>query len=112
MRAGFQPERGTRPLAKSTTTAGSLYSGVKTSGACNNKILLTVSSDGGSTFTGTTTDPRLLPVVNTANGQATTDQWWQWAAFTPGGTPGDLLLRPAVWVRRNQREHGRAAVTG
>jgi hypothetical protein len=62
------------------------YTGVKTAGACNNKILLSVSSDGGSTFTGTTTDPRNLPVVNTDKGQATTDQWFQWAAFTPKGT--------------------------
>src|SRR5215467_11131990 len=30
--------------------------------------------------------PRLLPVVNTASGQATTDQWWQWTGFTPKGT--------------------------
>jgi hypothetical protein len=62
------------------------YTGVKTAGACNNKILLSVSNDSGSTFTGTTTDPRNLPVVNTDKGQATTDQWFQWAAFTPKGT--------------------------
>ena len=77
---------GCAPAGNSTTTGGQLYTGVKTPGACNNKILLSVSNDGGSTFTGTTTDPRLLPVVNTAKGQATTDQWWQWAAFTPKGT--------------------------
>jgi hypothetical protein len=63
-----------------------LYTGVKTAGACNNKILFSVSSNGGSTFTGTTVDQRLMPVVNTAKRQATTDQWWQWAAFTPRGT--------------------------
>jgi hypothetical protein len=62
------------------------YTGVKTAGACNNKILLSVSNDGGSTFSGTSTDPRDLPVVNTGKGQATTDQWFQWAAFTPKGT--------------------------
>ena len=62
------------------------YTGVKAAGACNNKILLSVSSDGGSTFTGTTTDPRQLPVVTTAKGQNGTDQWWQWTAFTPTGT--------------------------
>jgi hypothetical protein len=62
------------------------YTGVKTAGACNNKILLSVSNDSGSTFTGTTTDPRNLPVVNTDKGQATADQWFQWAAFTPKGT--------------------------
>src|SRR5438270_4801494 len=37
------------------------YAGVKTPGACNNKILLSVSNDGGATFTGTASDPRLLP---------------------------------------------------
>jgi hypothetical protein len=37
------------------------------------------------TFTGTTTDPRALPVVTTEPGQATTDQWWEWEAFTKNG---------------------------
>jgi hypothetical protein len=62
-----------------------LYTGVKTTGACNNKILVSASSDGGGSFTGTTTDPRQLPTVNQASGQATTDQWWQWAAMTSNG---------------------------
>jgi hypothetical protein len=62
-----------------------LYSGVKKAGACNNKILVSVSSDGGASFTGGTIDPRRLPVVNQAPDQAKTDQWWQWAAFTSGG---------------------------
>ncbi len=68
------------------TDDNNLFVGVKTPGACNNKILLSVSNDGGQTFTGTTTDPRALPIVNQAPGQATTDQWWQWAAFTKEGT--------------------------
>jgi hypothetical protein len=74
------------PAGTSPATGGNLYTGVKTAGACSNKILLSVSNDGGSTFTGTTTDPRQLPVVNRAAGQPHTDQWFQWAAFTPGGT--------------------------
>jgi hypothetical protein len=61
------------------------YTGVKTAGACNNKILVSASKDGGATFTGTTTDPRKLPVVNQSNSQKTTDQWWQWAAMTSSG---------------------------
>jgi len=77
---------GCKPAGTSTTTGGNLYTGVKTAGACNNKILLSVSQNGGVTFTGTKTDPRNLPVVTTAPGQATTDQWWQWASFTPTGT--------------------------
>jgi hypothetical protein len=61
------------------------YTGVKTPGACNNKILLSVSSDGANTFTGTTTDPRQLSMVTTAKGQNGTDQFWQWTTFTPRG---------------------------
>jgi hypothetical protein len=77
---------GCAPAGNSTTTGGQLYTGVKTPGACNNKIMLSVSNNAGASFTGSTTDPRLLPVVNTARGQATTDQWWQWTTFTPRGT--------------------------
>jgi hypothetical protein len=62
-----------------------LYVGVKQPGACNNDILLSVSKDGGRTFSGTSTDPRMLPSVTSAPGQATTDQWFQWAAFAKSG---------------------------
>jgi hypothetical protein len=61
------------------------YTGVKTPGACNNKILLTTSTDGGGAFSGTTTDPRHEQVVTQSPGQARTDQFWQWSAFTPKG---------------------------
>ena len=77
---------GCAPAGNSTTTGGQLYTGVKTPGACNNKIMLSVSNNAGASFTGSTVNPRLLPVVNTARGQATTDQWWQWTTFTPRGT--------------------------
>jgi len=77
---------GCAPNGFNPATGGNLYTGTKTAGACNNKILLSVSNDAGATFTGSTTDPRLLPVVNTASRQATTDQWWQWTTFTPSGT--------------------------
>jgi hypothetical protein len=77
---------GCAPDGFSSTTGLPLYTGVKTAGACNNKIVLSVSTKGGTTFTGTTTDVRKLPVVNTAPGQTRTDQWFQWATFTPGGT--------------------------
>jgi hypothetical protein len=73
------------PAGLSSTTGLNLYMGVKTAGACNNKILLSVSNDGGLTFKGTTIDPRLLPTVNTDPGQRVTDQWWQWIAFTRNG---------------------------
>jgi hypothetical protein len=77
---------GCTPNGLSATTGGNLYIGTKTAGACNNKIMLSVSNNAGASFTGSTADPRLLPVVNTARDQATTDQWFQWAAFTPRGT--------------------------
>jgi hypothetical protein len=73
------------PAGTSPATGQDLYTGVKTAGACNNKILYSISNDGGLTFTGTTTDPRALPTVNTDPGQARTDQFWQWTAFSKGG---------------------------
>ena len=62
-----------------------LYDGVKTAGACNNKILVSVSNDGGSSFTGTNTDPRQMPLVNQAPAQQYADQYWQWETFTQDG---------------------------
>jgi hypothetical protein len=62
-----------------------MYTGVKTPGACNNKILLSVSKDGGATFTGSNTDPRDELVVPQSRRQQLTDQYWQWSAFTGSG---------------------------
>jgi len=67
-----------------TPTGSNTFTGVKTP-ACNNDILLSVSNDGGLTFTGSTTDPRALPSVNQDAGQATSDQFWQWAQFNSDG---------------------------
>ncbi len=61
------------------------YTGVKTPGACNNDILLSVSTDAGATFTGTTTDPRDGISVTNGQQQRTTDQFWQWNAYTQDG---------------------------
>ncbi|MGH2883294.1 MAG: exo-alpha-sialidase, partial [Solirubrobacteraceae bacterium] len=61
------------------------YTGVKTPGACANKILLSVSHDGGASFTGTGADPRTETLVTQSPGQTHTDQYWQWAAFTRDG---------------------------
>jgi hypothetical protein len=61
------------------------YTGVKTQGACNNKILESISTNGGASFNGTVTDPTTLPIVSSASGQKLTDQWWQWEAFTTSG---------------------------
>jgi hypothetical protein len=84
-------------------TFGGLYSGVKTAGACNNKILLSLSTDGGLTFTGGKTDARLLPTVNQGSGQRATDQWFQWAAFTRSG---ELV------VSYYDRSYGNSETTG
>ena len=62
-----------------------LYVGVKTVGACNNKIVLSVSNDSGASFTGTTQDVRTLPTVADTNAQRKADQWFQWLTFTAGG---------------------------
>lgn len=61
------------------------YTGVKTAGACNNKILLSVSTTGGATFTVSGADPRTEELVTQSRGQNGTDQYWQWAAFTRDG---------------------------
>jgi hypothetical protein len=61
------------------------YTGVKTAGACANKILLSVSRDGGTSFTGTGADPRTETLVTQSPGQKHTDQYWQWAAFAGDG---------------------------
>jgi hypothetical protein len=62
-----------------------IYTGVKTPGACNNDILLSVSTNGGASFTGGSENVRAEAAVNQDAGQATTDQWFQWAAFTKDG---------------------------
>jgi hypothetical protein len=80
-----------------------LFTGVKTAGACNNKIIFSVSGNGGTSFTGTTVDQRLMPVVNTAPRQKRTDQWFQWAAFTPKGT---------LVTSNYDRQYGSAEFTG
>jgi hypothetical protein len=80
-----------------------LYTGVKTAGACNNKILESTSTNGGTTFNGTVTDPTTLTVVSSARGQKLTDQWWQWSAFT---TKGKLA------VSYYDRQYGNDETTG
>jgi hypothetical protein len=83
--ADSNPSNGCIPGGTSATTGVNLYTGVKTAGACNNKILESVSTNGGTSFNGTVTDPTTLPIVSSASGQKLTDQWWQWEAFTSGG---------------------------
>ena len=73
------------PAGFNPLTNGNLFTGVKTANACNNDILVSVSTDGGTTFSGASTDPRMLTSATQQPGQATSDQFWQWAAFTKDG---------------------------
>jgi hypothetical protein len=73
------------PTGTDPNSAGGLYTGVKTAGACNNKILVAVSNNGGATFNGTTTDVRKMPVASSGRREAVTDQWFQWLDFTRSG---------------------------
>jgi len=76
---------GCAPAGVNPATGQDRYTGVKTPGACNNKILQVISTNGGATFNGTATDPRAMPTVNQDRGQVGTDQFWQWTAFTKNG---------------------------
>jgi hypothetical protein len=61
------------------------YDGVKTAGACNNKIVVGVSNDGGHQFSGRAHDVRRMPTAAGTTAQRRTDQWWHWQAFTNSG---------------------------
>ncbi|HWF57308.1 MAG TPA: sialidase family protein, partial [Candidatus Dormibacteraeota bacterium] len=76
------------PASFSSTDGQDLYTGVKTAGACNNKILISVSNDAGKSFSGGKgdADPRTEAMVTQGAAQNGTDQFWQWTAFTTGGT--------------------------
>ncbi len=77
---------GCAPNGFNPDTGLNLYTGVKTAGACNNDILISISNDGGATFTGTKTDPRNEQTVDPDPSQALSDQFWQWQAFGDHGT--------------------------
>jgi hypothetical protein len=84
-----------------------LYTGVKSPGGCNNDILVSVSNNGGASFTGTTTDPRTETSVNQDPDQAKSDQWFQWAAFTKDGK-----LAVDYYDRQYGKSMGSPAVPG
>lgn len=94
---------GCTPTGISPVTGNNLYSGVKDPNGCANKILVSVSSDSGASFTGATTDPRALTTVNQKSAQRKTDQWWQWEAFTKDGR---------LAVSYYDRQYGTDEVTG
>jgi hypothetical protein len=84
-------------------SGNNLYAGVKTPGACNNDILVSVSHNGGATFTGTTRNPRQLTSATSSSAQAGTDQFFQWSAFTTDGVLAVSYL---------DRSYGSNAATG
>jgi hypothetical protein len=86
-----------------STFGNNLYTGVKTPGACKNDILVSVSYNGGASFTGTLTDPRMLTSAAPTLAQSTADQWWQWVAFTKWGK---------LAISYYDRQYGTDEVTG
>jgi hypothetical protein len=79
-------EPGCTPAGFNAGDGEPLYDGVKP-GPCNNDILVSVSNNGGATFTGGVpgANPRTETTVDQDPDQATTDQFWQWQAFTDDG---------------------------
>jgi hypothetical protein len=86
-------DNGCVPQGVSTDTGLNLFKGVTTAGACSNKIVVSVSRDGGATFTGTTTDPRDLPAVVGTRRQRHSDQYFQGTAWSQGTLAVDTYDR-------------------
>lgn len=97
------PANGCVPQGFDAADGGELYAGVKTVGACNNKILESISTNGGASFNGKINDPTAMPVVTDAPGQKFTDQWFHWAAFTRSGK---------LVVTYYDRQYGNDEITG
>ena len=74
------------PAGVSAATLQNLYTGVKTPGACHNAIVLSVSHNGGGSFTGTSQDVRSLPVAESTADQHSTDQFFHGMAFSASST--------------------------
>jgi hypothetical protein len=80
-----QESNGCVPTETDPNSTGGLYTGVKTVGACNNKIVVSTSTNGGATFNGATTDVRNMPTASSGRRQAVTDQWFQWLDVSRSG---------------------------
>jgi hypothetical protein len=103
LNAHSNPARGNcRPSGFDPATFLNRYVGVGVVDGCNNDILLSESTDGGRTFTGTTTPVERLPSLND-EGSTLADQWWQWADRTPAGK---------LSVAYYDRKYGRDQATG
>jgi hypothetical protein len=76
------------------------YTGAGTA-ACNNQIMQSESTNSGTSFNGTTKDPRAMPLVGTQKKLA--DEFWQWTGITSGGK---------VVVGYYDRQYGNDDTTG
>jgi hypothetical protein len=54
------------------------FGSVGEANGCNNDIVVSVSTDGGASFTGTSTPVAELPSVSDERAGHLADQWWQW----------------------------------
>lgn len=73
------------PDGLDTTTFLNLYKGVGTVNGCNNDILLSVSTDGGNTWSAAQSGVENAAAVNDESTTQLADQWWQWAATNSAG---------------------------
>lgn len=73
---------GCLPNGFSGSTGINLFTGAGTA-SCNNQILQSDSTNGGTSFNGTSTDPRSMPVVGTQKSLA--DEYWQWTGISKNG---------------------------
>ncbi len=71
---GFNPQTGLN-----------LYQGVGDINGCNNDILLSTTTNGGTSWSEAGVNPANATVVSNESGQLA-DQWWQWAAVNSSGT--------------------------
>ena len=100
------PDRGNcAPAGFNPDTGLPLYTGVGERNGCNNDIVVSVSTDAGASFTGTTTPVTELPSISDENPRTQlADQWWQWAALNP--------RTGRVTVAYYDRKYGDAQQTG
>lgn len=84
----------------SAVTGNNLFTGAGTT-ACNNQILQSESANGGTSFNGTTTNDRSMPLAGRQEKLA--DEFWQWTGISANGT---------VVVGYYDRQYGNDDTTG
>ena len=80
-----------------------VYTGVKTPGACNNKILMSVSSNGGASFTGRHDRPARAASDRERRGAGDNRPVLAVGGLQRGRQARGVLLRPPVRQRRDDR---------